>query len=148
MQTRQCKGYRRVTARNFLHSFPLSSTPVVQSYWAAESGPFGTPFLTPKIPPKKFMWVRFLRPFPGNKAPKMGCLGWGSVISVHPTARCFGKESAPRGCCFLAEQKSCPHLLSDTARIACALACSLGDGGCTPFMRISLVRAFLFDPGS
>ena len=24
----------------------------------AENGPFGTPFLTPKIPPEKFMWVR------------------------------------------------------------------------------------------
>ena len=27
-------GYKRGTARNFLHSFPLSGTPVVQSYWA------------------------------------------------------------------------------------------------------------------
>ena len=34
VQTRERKGYRRGTARNFLHSFPLSGTPVVQSYWA------------------------------------------------------------------------------------------------------------------
>ena len=34
VQTRERKGYRRGTARNFLHSFPLSSSPVVQSYWA------------------------------------------------------------------------------------------------------------------
>ena len=37
----------------------------------AENGPFGTPFLTPKTPPKKFMWVPFLRPFPGNQAHKL-----------------------------------------------------------------------------
>ena len=30
----------------------------------AENGPFGTPFLTPRIPPKKFMWVPFLCSFP------------------------------------------------------------------------------------
>ena len=34
VQTRERKGYRRGAARNFLHSFPLSSAPVVQSYWA------------------------------------------------------------------------------------------------------------------
>ena len=34
VQTRERKGYRRGTARNFLHSFPFSNTPVVQSYWA------------------------------------------------------------------------------------------------------------------
>ena len=33
-KTRERKGYNRGTARNFLHSFPLSGTPVVQSYWA------------------------------------------------------------------------------------------------------------------
>ena len=51
--------------------------------FVAENGPFGTPFLTPKNPSKKFMWVSFLRPFPGNEAhklffwgPKMGCFGW------------------------------------------------------------------------
>ena len=38
VQTRERKGYERDTARNFLHSFPLSSTPVVQSYWAWKSG--------------------------------------------------------------------------------------------------------------
>ena len=31
VQTRERKGYRRGAARNFLHLFPLSSTPVVQS---------------------------------------------------------------------------------------------------------------------
>ena len=36
--------------------------------FVAENGPFGTPFFDPKIPPKKFMWVPFLRPFPGNEA--------------------------------------------------------------------------------
>ena len=34
VQTRERKGYRWGTARNFVHSFPLSSAPVVQSYWA------------------------------------------------------------------------------------------------------------------
>ena len=34
VQSRERKGYRRGTARNFLHSFSLSGTPVVQSYWA------------------------------------------------------------------------------------------------------------------
>ena len=53
----------------------------------AEYGPFGTPFLTPKNPPKKlmwpknppkkFMWVPFLRPFPGNEAHQ---LFWGGPI--------------------------------------------------------------------
>ena len=45
----------------------------------AEDGPFGTPFLTPKIAPKKFMWVPFLRPFPGNEAHKLFLGGpeWG-----------------------------------------------------------------------
>ena len=33
-ETRERKGYKRGTAQNFLHSFPLSGTPVVQSYWA------------------------------------------------------------------------------------------------------------------
>ena len=42
----------------------------------------------PKIPPKKFMWVPVLRPFPGNEAhklfpggPKWGCFGWGPKSS-------------------------------------------------------------------
>ena len=34
VQTRERKGYRRGTARNFLYSLPLSGTPVVRSYWA------------------------------------------------------------------------------------------------------------------
>ena len=34
----------------------------------AENGLFGAPFLTPRIPPKKLMWVPFLRPFPENEA--------------------------------------------------------------------------------
>ena len=34
VQTRERKGYERGTARNFLHSFPSSGAPVVQSYWA------------------------------------------------------------------------------------------------------------------
>ena len=34
LQNKGRKGYERGTARNFLHSFPLSGTPVVQSYWA------------------------------------------------------------------------------------------------------------------
>ena len=35
---RERKGYKRGPARNFFHSFPLSSTPVVQSYWAWKNG--------------------------------------------------------------------------------------------------------------
>ena len=47
--------------------------------FVAENGPFGTPFLTPKILLKKFMWVPFLSPFPRNEAPKLfsGGLKWG-----------------------------------------------------------------------
>ena len=55
----------------------------------AENGPFGTHFLTPKIRPKKFMCVPFLRPFPGNEAhklfsggPKWGVLGGGQKVYV------------------------------------------------------------------
>ena len=33
-KTRGRKRYKQGTTRNFLHSFPLSGTPVVQSYWA------------------------------------------------------------------------------------------------------------------
>ena len=42
------------------------------------------PFLTPTIPPKKFMWVPFLRSFPGNEAHEFflgvqkGAFGWGA----------------------------------------------------------------------
>ena len=35
----------------------------ITKFLVAENGPFGTPFLTPKVPPKKFMWVPFLSPF-------------------------------------------------------------------------------------
>ena len=38
-KTRERKGYERGTARNFLHSFPLSGTAVVQSYWATRQIP-------------------------------------------------------------------------------------------------------------
>ena len=37
----------------------------------AENGLFGTPFPTPKIPLKKFMWVPLLRSFPGIGAHKL-----------------------------------------------------------------------------
>ena len=47
------------------------------------------PLLTPKFPPKKFMWVPFLRPFPGTEVHKlfsgggqMGCFGWGQKVYV------------------------------------------------------------------
>ena len=33
-KTRGRKGCKRGTTRNFLHSFPLSGSPVVQSFWA------------------------------------------------------------------------------------------------------------------
>ena len=53
------------------------------------NGPFGTPFLTPKIPPKKFMWVPFSRSFPGNEAnkpfsggPQLGVSGGGQKVYV------------------------------------------------------------------
>ena len=42
----------------------------------AENGPFGTPFLTPKIPSNKFMWVPLLRPFPGNEAGAQNRVFW------------------------------------------------------------------------
>ena len=46
VQTRERKGYERGTARNFLQSFPLSGTPVVQSYWAWKRWTFWTFYLT------------------------------------------------------------------------------------------------------
>ena len=44
-----------------------------------ENCPFGAAFSTPKICPKKFMWVPFLHPFPGNEAHKLfsGGQAWG-----------------------------------------------------------------------
>ena len=39
--------------------------------FVAENGQFGTPFSTPRIPLKKFMWVPFLRSFPRNEAHKL-----------------------------------------------------------------------------
>ena len=60
--------------------------------FVTENGPFDTPFLTPNPPPpppKKFMWVPFSRPFPGNEAhklfsegPKWGVLGGGQKVYV------------------------------------------------------------------
>ena len=37
-QRRERKGRNRGTTRSFLHSFPLSGTPDVQSYWAMDLG--------------------------------------------------------------------------------------------------------------
>ena len=56
--------------------------------FVAENGMFGTPFLTPKIPPKKFMWAPFcvLSRKSGTStffwAPKMGVLGGGQTVFV------------------------------------------------------------------
>ena len=47
--------------------------------------PVWTPLLTPKIPPKKFMWVPFLRPFPGkNEAHQLFFWGPNGVFWVGP----------------------------------------------------------------
>ena len=58
-------------------------------FFVAKIGPFGTPFLTPKFPLKKFMWVPLLRSFPGNEAhklfpggPKWGVLGGRQKVYV------------------------------------------------------------------
>ena len=51
----------------------------------------GTPFLSPKSPPKKFVWAPLLRSFPGNEAHKhflgggaktAGVLGQGANVYV------------------------------------------------------------------
>ena len=49
------------------------------NFFVADNSPFGTPFFTPKIPPKMFMWVPFSRSFPGNEAHKLflGAHNWG-----------------------------------------------------------------------
>ena len=47
-KTRGCKECERGASRNFLHSFPLSSIPVVQSYWAWK---FGLSEESPRKPP-------------------------------------------------------------------------------------------------
>ena len=74
----------------------------------AENGPFGTPFLTPQIPPKKFMWVPFLRTFLGNNAqklfswgPKWGGLGGGQKVYVEKVYVFFRSRSAKGLCAFL-----------------------------------------------
>ena len=56
----------------------------------AENGPFGTPFLTPKLPRKSLcLCASFARSFPGNEAhklfsggPKWGVLGGGQKVYV------------------------------------------------------------------
>ena len=55
----------------------------------ARKWPVWDPFLTPKPPPKKFMWVPLLRSFPGNEAhklfsegPRWGVLGGGQKAYV------------------------------------------------------------------
>ena len=62
----------------------------------AENGPFGTSFLTPKIPLQEFMWFPFLYPFPGNEAhkpfsegPKSGVSGVGQKVYVEKVYMCF-----------------------------------------------------------
>ena len=57
--------------------------------FVAQHGPFGTPFLTPKIPPQQVYVGPFLRSFPGNEAhkhfsggPKWGILGGGQKVYV------------------------------------------------------------------
>ena len=49
VQTRERKGYKRGTARNFLQSFPLSGTLVVQSYRSPILGPATTQNLVVKF---------------------------------------------------------------------------------------------------
>ena len=90
-------SWKTVPAVPVPHSVPAKTVPTVPvsgsgsvpgppcKLFVAENGPFGTPFLAPKITSKKFiMWVPFLRPFPGDEAhklffwgPKIGCFGWG-----------------------------------------------------------------------
>ena len=41
------------------------------STFCGRKWPVWDPLFDPKIPPKKFMWVPFLRPFPGNEAHKL-----------------------------------------------------------------------------
>ena len=55
----------------------------------AQNGLFRTPFLTPKIPAKVYVYVPLLRSFPGNEAhklfsggPKSGVLGGGQKAYV------------------------------------------------------------------
>ena len=72
----------------------------------AENGPFGTPFLTPKIPLEKVYAGPFLRSFPGNEAhklfsggPKWGVLGGGQKVFVEKVDVLFPPLHALRGTC-------------------------------------------------
>ena len=89
--TKTCRVYT-----NFLQKFARTSacfpvafrnpTEIVHSLnllWPKMAG-LGPLFATPTIPPKKFMWVPFLRSFPGYEAnilfwgePTMEGFGWG-----------------------------------------------------------------------
>ena len=58
------------------------------NFIVAENGPFGTPFLTPKLLLKKkqaYMWVPFLRSFPGNEA--LINVGFQMVVRVCPESK-------------------------------------------------------------
>ena len=95
----------------------------------AENGLFGTPFLTPKIPPKKFMWVPFLRSFPGNEAhklfsggPNWGVLGGGQKVYVEKVYMLFLSPnvclSAHVAAFVKKSQKMSQHSLSTSDKFA------------------------------
>ena len=77
--------------------------PLLLPHFVAENGQFGTPFLTPKTPLKKFMWVPLLRPFPGNEAhnlnfsggAKWGVLGGGQQVYVAKIYALFFSPNGP-----------------------------------------------------
>ena len=56
--------------------------------FCGQKWPVWDPLYEPKIPSKKFMWVPFVHPFPGNEAhhffwgPKSGGLGGGQKVYV------------------------------------------------------------------
>ena len=69
VQERERKGYKRGTARNILHSFPLSGTAVVQSHWAWVflHKKFGMPG---GVQPKNLCSEKFMLGIPCAKAEK------------------------------------------------------------------------------
>ena len=76
--------------------------------FVAENGPFGAPFLTPKITPKKFMWVPLWHSFLGSEAhklfsgdPKWGVLGGAQKVYVERVYALLRSPKIPRLIFFL-----------------------------------------------
>ena len=93
VQTRDRKGYKRGTARNFLQSFPLFGTPVVQSYRPPIFDPF---FLGAKRISANFLCTKFSENPSSHGRPRRK--SWTSAPKVHfPAAPVMGRNPLTSG---------------------------------------------------